>query len=51
MTATLDALGMLVDPRIIQRRFIGLEHCNLAQINAIVGHQTDSPTEQATFNC
>ncbi|MEY4575567.1 MAG: hypothetical protein RL701_270 [Pseudomonadota bacterium] len=48
--ATLDKVGMLVDPRINQRRYVGLEHGPLAQINAIVVHQTDSPSEQATFN-
>ena len=41
---------MLVDARIIQRRFIGIEHGPLKQVNALVVHQTDSPSEQATFN-
>lgn len=48
--ATIDNQGMLVDRRIQARRFPGIEHGTLTQVHALVVHQTDSSSEQATFN-
>lgn len=42
--------GLLVDPKVTQRRFPNLEHGALAKVNAIVLHQTAAPTAQHTFN-
>jgi N-acetyl-anhydromuramyl-L-alanine amidase AmpD len=41
---------MLVDPKILPKRFTTLEHGGLAAVHAIVVHQTDTATEQAVFN-
>lgn len=49
--ATIDKNGMLQDSRIVPRRYMNLEHGALTQVNAIVVHQTDSSTDQSTFNC
>lgn len=46
-----DKNGMIQDGRILLRRFSNLEHGALNQVNAIVVHQTDSSTDQSTFNC
>ena len=37
---------MLVDSRVIPRRFPAIEHGELAGVHAIVVHQTDAPTAQ-----
>ena len=42
--------GMLVDGKVILRRFPTIEHGKLAGVQAIVVHQTDAPTAQHTFN-
>jgi N-acetyl-anhydromuramyl-L-alanine amidase AmpD len=47
---TLDKDGMLVDPKVMIRRFTSIEHGRLLAVKAIVVHQTDAPTTQATFN-
>jgi len=47
--AKLDGAGMLIDPRIRVKRFRHIEHGSLDEVRAIVVHQTDSPSEQATF--
>jgi hypothetical protein len=41
---------MLIDPKVIQRRYIGIEQAPLKQVNAIVVHQTDSSSEFSAFN-
>lgn len=45
----LDSNGMLSHKRIHLRRFSGIEKGPLAQVRAIVVHQTDSNTETSTF--
>lgn len=42
--------GMLDDPKITLKRFKQIEHGALESVHAIVVHQTDSKTEQETFN-
>lgn len=42
--------GLLVDPAVTQRRFRNLEHGALANVEALVLHQTAAPTAQHTFN-
>lgn len=42
--------GMIVNKRITNRRFPGIEQGALTDIKAIVVHQTDSSTAQQTFN-
>jgi hypothetical protein len=46
---TIDANGMLVSPRIVQQRYVHLEHGALPRVNGIVLHQTDSTTGQSTL--
>ena len=46
----IDKNGMLIDGRILPRRYMNLEQGALTHVNAIVVHQTDSPTDQSTFN-
>ena len=41
--------GILVHPRIIVRRFPGIEHGPLPTVRAIVVHQTDASTAESTF--
>lgn len=48
--STVNKDGMLVDGRVILRRFPAIEHGKLAGVHAIVVHQTDAPTAQNTFN-
>ncbi|WP_263139796.1 peptidoglycan recognition family protein [Pseudomonas sp. RIT-PI-AD] len=48
--SSLDKDGMLIDAQVIQMRFTGIEHGELAGVHAIVVHQTDSSTAQNTFN-
>jgi len=47
---TIDANGMLVDPKVIPRRSSGIEHGALPSVLAIVVHQTDSPTAESTLS-
>ena len=47
---TVNNDGMLVDPKIILRRFPSIEHGALPGVHSIVVHQTDAPTAQHTFN-
>ena len=46
----IDKDGMLVDSKVIPRRFPAIEHGPLSEIRAIIVHQTDAPTAQHTFN-
>ena len=48
--STINTDGMLVDAKVILRRFSAIEHGKLAGVQAIVVHQTDAPTAQHTFN-
>jgi len=48
--STINQDGMLVDAKVILRRYPGIEHGKLAGVHAIVVHQTDAPTAQQTFN-
>lgn len=48
--ATINTEGMLVDSKIISRRFASIEHGELTKIKAIVVHQTDASTAQQTLN-
>ena len=41
--------GILVHPRIIVRRFPGIEHGPLPTVRAIVVHQTDASTASRRF--
>jgi len=47
---TIDTNGIIVDKRIQSKRYPAIEHGKLAQVRAVIVHQTDAPTEQATFN-
>ncbi|MFC4878390.1 N-acetylmuramoyl-L-alanine amidase [Microbulbifer halophilus] len=42
--------GLLIDPKVHQRVFPGLEKGPLNSVNALVIHQTGAPTAQHTFN-
>jgi len=42
--------GVLVDPKVMVRRFPAIEHGPLRCVCAIVVHQTDSTTATSTFN-
>lgn len=48
--SSIDKQGMLVDHRVILRRYAGMEQGPLSRVHAIVVHQTDAPTAQHTFN-
>jgi len=48
--SSINADGMLNDVRVIQRRFPSIEHGRLAQVRAIVVHQTDSTTAESTLH-
>ena len=48
--STIDANGMLIDPKVILRRSPGIEHGTLSGVAAIVVHQTDSPTAESSLN-
>ena len=48
--SSIDKNGMLIDPKVKQKRFKRIEHGKLTAIHAIVVHQTDAPTAQHTFN-
>lgn len=39
-----------MDPKVQQRLFPGIEKGPLANVNALVIHQTGAPTAQHTFN-
>ncbi len=41
---------MLIDSKIVLRHFPSIEHGVLSSIKAIVVHQTDAPTKEATFS-
>ena len=42
--------GMLIDNRVVLRRFQNIEHGSLVGVRAIVIHQTDGSTAQHTFH-
>ena len=42
--------GLLLDPKIKQKIFSGIEHGSLNKVNALVIHQTGANTAQQTFN-
>lgn len=46
----IDSEGMVISPSVHHRRFRSIEHGNLVSIKAMVIHQTDSSSAQATFN-
>lgn len=48
--ATIDKDGMLIDGKILLRRFPNIEHGTLSAASAIVVHQTDTTTAQQAFN-
>jgi N-acetyl-anhydromuramyl-L-alanine amidase AmpD len=48
--SSIDGNGMLVDSRIIARRFASIEQAPLTSVSAIVVHQTDTTTAQQVFN-
>lgn len=48
--STIDANGMLIDPKVILRRSSGIEHGALPSVLAIVVHQTDSGTAESSLN-
>ena len=48
--ASLDAQGMLIDPRIVQQRSMAIEHGDLDGVHAIVLHQTDSSSAEGALN-
>lgn len=45
-----DKDGMLVDARVVRRRFSTIEHRSLKGVHAIVVHQTGAATSDHTFN-
>jgi N-acetyl-anhydromuramyl-L-alanine amidase AmpD len=48
--STIDKDGMLIDSRVLPRRSASIEHGELSGVHAIVVHQTDSSSAQATLN-
>ena len=48
--STINEDGMLINAKVIHRRFPNIEHGQLKGVNAIVVHQTDAPTLQHTLN-
>lgn len=48
--SSINADGMLVDPLVIARRFPSIEHGALKKVQAILIHQTDSPTVESAFH-
>jgi len=48
--ATINKEGMLVDPKVILKRYQSIEHGSLTGVHAIVVHQTDTTAAQNTFN-
>ncbi|NOU22000.1 MAG: N-acetylmuramoyl-L-alanine amidase [Methyloglobulus sp.] len=50
VSSTINKEGMLIDNRVILRRYPSIEHGALGGVHAIVVHQTDSPTAQHTLN-
>ncbi|WP_256354614.1 N-acetylmuramoyl-L-alanine amidase [Variovorax sp. dw_308] len=48
--STIDKDGMLIDSRVLLRRSASIEHGELSGVRAIVVHQTDSSSAQATLN-
>ena len=48
--SSIDALGQLIHPRVVVKRYGHIEHGALSSINTVIVHQTDSPTASATFN-
>jgi len=48
--STINKDGMLIDNKVILRRFPTIEHGPLVGVHAVVVHQTDAPTAQHTFN-
>lgn len=41
---------MLIDPKVTLKRYLSIEKGDLRLVKALVVHQTDAPTAQATFN-
>ena len=48
--SSIDEEGMLIDIKVVLRRFSSIEHGKLDGVHAIVVHQTEGPTAQSTFN-
>lgn len=48
--SSIDKDGMLIDPKVILRRFKHLEHGKIIAIKGIVIHQTDSSNAHSSFN-
>ncbi len=46
----IDPFGMLINPKIKHKRFLGIEKKTMTHINGLVVHQTHSSTSQETFN-
>lgn len=42
--------GLLLDPKITQKVFSGIEHGSLSKVDTLVIHQTGASTAQQTFN-
>ena len=50
VSSIINKEGMLIESRVIQRRFHGIEHGALDGVYAIVVHQSDALTAQNTLN-
>lgn len=48
--STINQDGMVLDPKVILKRFLHIEHGALSAVRAVVVHQTDSSTALQTFN-
>jgi N-acetyl-anhydromuramyl-L-alanine amidase AmpD len=47
--SSIDKDGMLIDPKVIFKRFKHIEHGNIVAVHGIVVHQTDSSNAKSTF--
>lgn len=47
---TINKDGLLIDSKVLVKRYPGIEHGKLNGVHAIVVHQTDAPTAHRTFN-
>ncbi len=47
---SINSNGMIVNAKVVNRRFPHIEHGALQGVHAIVVHQTDAPTAQHSFN-
>lgn len=47
--SSIDKDGMLIDPKVILKRFKHIEHGNIAAVHGILVHQTDSSNAQSSF--